>query len=94
MKLSESVVMITGGALRVGRQLALYMAQQGAQIFFTYLPGEPAEEAHAAISACGVDVMAAQMDVRDTAQIRAAVAGALDHFGRIDVLDQQRLGLA
>ena len=86
MELRGSVVMITGGAIRVGRQIALHMARQGAGILFTYLPGEPWEEAQAQIAACGVDALAQPMDTRDTSQIRAAVAAGLAHFGHIDVL--------
>ena len=86
MQLRGSVVMITGGAIRVGRQIALHMARQGAGILFTYLPGEPWEEAQAQIAACGVAALAQPMDARDTAQIRSAVAAGLAHFGRIDVL--------
>ncbi len=86
MELRNSVIMITGAAIRVGRYLAVHMARQGAQIFFTHLPGEPWEEAQAEIAACGVDVLAHPLDVRDTAQIRATVAAGLAHFGRIDVL--------
>lgn len=86
MELQGAVVMVTGGAIRVGRQLAIHMARQGAAILFTHLPGEPWEEAHAAIAACGVDVLAQPVDARDTGQIRAAVAAGLARFGRIDVL--------
>lgn len=86
MELRGSTVMITGGAIRVGRQLAIHMAQGGANILFTYLPGEPWEEAQAQIAACGVEALAQPLDVRDTAQIRAAVADGLARFGHIDVL--------
>ncbi|MCX6029285.1 MAG: SDR family oxidoreductase [Chloroflexi bacterium] len=86
MELRGSVIMLTGGAIRVGRQIAIHMAKQGAKIVFTYLPGEPWKEAQAEIAATGTDVLAQPMDVRDTGQIRAAVAAGLAHFGRIDVL--------
>jgi pteridine reductase len=86
MELKNAVVMVTGGAIRVGRELALHMARQGANIVITYLPGEPWKEAQNAIAACGVEVLALPMDARDTAQIRGAVAKALERFGRIDAL--------
>jgi len=86
MELNGAVVMITGGAIRVGRELALHMARQGANVVITYLPGEPWEEAQEAIAACGVEVFAQPMDARDTAQIREAVAKALERFGRINAL--------
>ncbi len=86
MELNGAVVMVTGGAIRVGRQLALHMARQGANVVVTHLPGEPWQEAQAAIAACGVEALAQPMDTRDTAQIRRAVAETLERFGRIDVL--------
>ncbi|MBM4460844.1 MAG: SDR family oxidoreductase [Chloroflexi bacterium] len=86
MELRGSTVMITGGAIRVGRQLAIHMAQQGANILFTHLPGEPWEEAQAQIAACGAEVLAQPLDIRDTAQIRAVVARGLARFGQIAVL--------
>jgi NAD(P)-dependent dehydrogenase (short-subunit alcohol dehydrogenase family) len=86
MEVRGSVIMLTGGAIRVGRQIALHMACQGASILFTHLPHEPWEEARDAIAACGADVLAQPMDARDTSQIRRAVADGLAHFGRIDAL--------
>ena len=41
MELRGSTVMITGGAIRVGRQLAIHMAQGGANILFTYPLNNP-----------------------------------------------------
>jgi hypothetical protein len=41
MELAGAVVLITGGAIRLGRAHGLYLASQGAEIAFTYLPGEP-----------------------------------------------------
>jgi NAD(P)-dependent dehydrogenase (short-subunit alcohol dehydrogenase family) len=86
MKLDGAVVMVTGGAIRVGREIALHMARQGANIVFTHLPGEPWEAARDAIAACGVEALPQPMDARDTAQIRRAVASGLERFGRIDAL--------
>ena len=39
------VALVTGGAIRVGRAICQALAGRGASIAFTYLPGEPAEEA-------------------------------------------------
>ena len=41
MPVKYAVVMITGGAIRVGRQVALHLAGLGAHLSFSYLPGEP-----------------------------------------------------
>ena len=54
MELRDAVVMITGGAIRLGRSHALHLAAKGAHIAFSYLPGEPWEATKAEIEAHGV----------------------------------------
>jgi NAD(P)-dependent dehydrogenase (short-subunit alcohol dehydrogenase family) len=86
MALKDAVVMITGGAIRVGRQVALHLASLGAHISFSYLPGEPGPATLAEIEALGVRGRATPLDVRDGAAVRQWVAATAEHFGRIDVL--------
>ncbi|MFZ4848328.1 MAG: SDR family NAD(P)-dependent oxidoreductase [Caldilinea sp.] len=86
MELAEAVVLITGGAIRLGRAHGLYLASQGAQIAFTYLPGEPWEKTQADIEQLGVRCTATALDLRDLDAMRAWVAETAAHFGRIDVL--------
>ena len=86
MEIKDSVVLITGGAIRLGRAHGIYLAGKGAHIAFSYLPGEPWQEAKQAIEAQGVRCTATELDVRNTAGIRQWVAETAQHFGRIDVL--------
>lgn len=86
MELKDSVVLITGGAIRVGRVHGLTLAAKGAHIAFTYLPGEPWEQTQAEMQALGVQCTATPLDVRDLAGIRSWVSQTAAHFGRIDVL--------
>jgi 3-oxoacyl-[acyl-carrier protein] reductase/pteridine reductase len=86
MEIKDSVVLITGGAIRLGRAHGAYLAGRGAHIAFTYLPGEPWQEARQAIEAQGVRCTATELDVRNVAGIRQWVAATAQHFGRIDVL--------
>ena len=87
MPLKDSVVLITGAAVRVGRAVALSLARQGAQIAFSYyLPDEPWEQTKAEIEACGVQVLAVQTEIRDAAQVRRLVSATVEKFGRLDVL--------
>jgi NAD(P)-dependent dehydrogenase (short-subunit alcohol dehydrogenase family) len=87
MQINDSVVIITGAATRVGREIALALAARGSQIAFTYYaPDEPWQETRAEIEAIGVSCLAEQMEVRDAAQVRRFVQRVLDRFGRIDVL--------
>jgi NAD(P)-dependent dehydrogenase (short-subunit alcohol dehydrogenase family) len=86
VELKDSVVLITGGAIRVGRVHALTLAGKGAHIAFTHLPGEPWEKTKAEIEALGVQCAATPLDVRDVPGIRQWVNQTAERFGRIDVL--------
>jgi NAD(P)-dependent dehydrogenase (short-subunit alcohol dehydrogenase family) len=86
MNIQDSVLMITGGAIRVGRVHALALAGKGAHVSFTYLPGEPWQKTQAEIEALGVRCLATELDVRDLNGIRQWTAATLERFGRVDIL--------
>jgi NAD(P)-dependent dehydrogenase (short-subunit alcohol dehydrogenase family) len=87
MEIQNSVVMITGAATRVGRQIALDLAKRGAHIAFSYyMENEPWQETLAEIQSLGVSCFASQLEVRSKAQVESFVAKVLDVFGRLDVL--------
>lgn len=87
MNLVKSVVLITGAAVRVGRAIALHLAEQGAYIAFSYhLDSEPWEQTQAEIEAHGVQSLAMQTEVRNVEAINALVKGTIERFGRVDVL--------
>ena len=87
MQINDSVVIITGAAARVGREIALALATRGSKIAFTYYaPDEPWQETWAEIESLGANCLAEQMEVRDAAQVQGFVRRVLERFGRIDVL--------
>jgi NAD(P)-dependent dehydrogenase (short-subunit alcohol dehydrogenase family) len=87
MQIQDSVIVITGAATRVGREVALALAGKGAHIAFTYYAAdEPWRQTQTEIEALGVKCLAEQLEVRDSAQVQAFFQKALTHFGRIDVL--------
>jgi len=86
MQIDESVVVITGGAIRLGRAHGLHLARKGAHIAFSYLPNEPWQETKQAIEALGVRCTATELDVRNLAAMQRWVADTAKTFGRIDVL--------
>ena len=87
MKLNNSVVLITGAAMRVGRAVALHLAEQGAHIAFSYyLDDEPWAQTKADIEALGVRSIAMQTEMRNATQVRALIDAAIAQFGRVDVL--------
>lgn len=87
MDLKDSVVLITGAALRVGRCIAQHFAERGAHIAFSYyLDSEPWQEAKKEFEMFGVESLARQVELRDAVQVRRLVDATMEHFGRIDVL--------
>lgn len=86
MEIQGSSIMISGGAVRVGKHQAKHMAQKGANISFSHLPGEPWEETKAELEEFAVEVYARELDGRDIASCRAWVAETADAFGSVDVL--------
>jgi len=85
--LSGKVALVTGGARRIGRGIALALASAGAHVAITYRNSQPdAEDTLRAIEALGSRALALTCDVRSEASVQSAVAAALDRFGRLDLL--------
>ncbi len=87
MKIAESVIIITGAATRVGRDLALALAGKGANIAFSYYQDdEPWQETQSEIKALGVDCFSAKLEVRNASQVKQFINAIKDRFDRVDVL--------
>ncbi|HEX4036660.1 MAG TPA: SDR family oxidoreductase [Acidobacteriaceae bacterium] len=85
--LANQVALVTGAAKRIGRAIAVALADAGANVAITWRDSEAAaRETVAALEACGVQAAAFQADVRIPAQIREAVQAAGARFGRLDIL--------
>ncbi len=87
MDIRNRVALVTGGAHRVGKAIALALADAGAHTVITYLSAAD-EAAHTTrdIEALGVQALAVRVDQRDPAQIAALFAAVRDRFGRLDIL--------
>lgn len=80
-------VLITGGAKRIGREIALALARSGADIAITFqTSGREARKTVAEIKALRVHGLRVKCDIRDEKSIKAAIAAAQQEFGRIDIL--------
>lgn len=87
MEIRDSVVLITGGATRVGRRVAGHLAELGASIAFSYyLDDEPWLEAKAEFESYGRASHAQKVEVRDRAQVQGLVDESVGALGRIDIL--------
>ncbi|MDR5700429.1 SDR family NAD(P)-dependent oxidoreductase [Agromyces aerolatus] len=77
---------ITGGGSGIGRETALRLAREGARVLVTDLSEEAAAETVRLIEEAGGSGLSARVDVRDRAQIRAAVALAEQSWGALHLL--------
>jgi len=81
------VALVTGGARRIGRRLALSLAGAGASVAITWRDSESdAARTVADLKALGVDAAAFRAELRDPAQVRAAVDAAIARLGGLDIL--------
>jgi 3-oxoacyl-[acyl-carrier protein] reductase/pteridine reductase len=79
--------LITGGARRVGRGIALALARAGTDVALTYRSSQAeAAETVREIEALGRRALAVECDVRSETSVRAAVAAAVGSFGRLDLV--------
>lgn len=87
MSVQGKVVLVTGGAQRIGREIALQAATQGADVALTFRESAGAARALAAtLRQRGVRALAVRCDVRQERSVQRAVAAIAARFGGIDVL--------
>ena len=85
--LSGQSALITGGAKRIGRAIALELARAGADIAITYRSSaDEAVETVDAIEQLGRRAYAIECNVRSEASVRQAVAAAASHLGHLNIL--------
>lgn len=82
----DQVVVITGAASGIGKEIARAFAAQGARVIIADLKKGAAQAAAAEIAASGGVAMGVEMDVSDEATVNAGVDAAYAAYGRIDVL--------
>ena len=78
--------LVTGAARGIGRTIALALADAGADVALGLRDGADAEDLEGEIVAMGRRSIRVAMDVRDLAQIGAAVDDVVAAFGRLDIL--------
>jgi NAD(P)-dependent dehydrogenase (short-subunit alcohol dehydrogenase family) len=86
-KLEGRVALVTGSAGGLGREIAEALASAGASVVVTSRDEELAQTAARELAqAAECECLGVKLDVREQAQITAAVDQARAHFGRIDIL--------
>ncbi len=86
MLLENKVALITGGGRGIGRETALKMAREGANIAIADIAEDTMASTAADIAALGVEVITVKMDISDYANVTDAVSKVVEKFGKIDIL--------
>jgi citronellol/citronellal dehydrogenase len=91
--LENRVVFITGGSRGIGRAIALRCARDGARVAIAAKTSEPHPKLEGTIHSVAAEIEAAggralplQVDIRDDAQVEAAIARTVESFGGLDIL--------
>ena len=85
--MKSGVALITGGARRLGRQIALSLAGQGFDIVLSYNTSSvQADETSAAIERIGSECLTIKADVSKAEEIQNLVDKSIAKFGQLDIL--------
>ena len=85
--LTGKAALVTGGARRIGREIALELAAAGAEVTVTYRKSRAeAEETIKAIQELGRLAIAVECDVRSQESVRSAICASKNFHGRLDIL--------
>ena len=85
-RLDGQTALVTAAGRGLGRAIALALAEAGASVALGLRDVAADGGLAAEIEALGQRVLPLQMDMRELAQVRAAVAAVVEEFGRLDLL--------
>jgi NAD(P)-dependent dehydrogenase (short-subunit alcohol dehydrogenase family) len=86
-ELHRKVAVVTGGARRIGRDIALELARAGAEVAITFnTSAREARRTMTDVTAFGGRGIALHCDVRDEASVRSMIAEVRRELGGIDIL--------
>jgi glucose 1-dehydrogenase len=86
VRLADKVALVTGAAQGIGLACAQAFAREGAQVFITDVNEDAGRREVLRLRSEGFPVSFAGCDVSRKDQVDAAIAAAVNEFGRIDVL--------
>lgn len=86
MELKNKIAVVTGAAGGMGRQIALTLAGEGAEVSLCDLDFEKLKEVKEEIKKNGHRVLITKTDVSKETQVKRLVKRTVEFFGRIDIL--------
>jgi 3-oxoacyl-[acyl-carrier protein] reductase len=84
--LAGRVAVVTGGSQGIGREIALTLAAEGANLVLCARRHQPLNETARDVVASGREAVAIAADVATPEGTAAVLAAALEQFGRVDIL--------
>jgi 3-oxoacyl-[acyl-carrier protein] reductase len=79
--------LVTGASRGIGREIALALGEEGADVFINYRSYEAgAEELSIQLDGLGADTWVYPADISDVSQVLRMKEAVMDHFGKIDIL--------
>lgn len=86
MKLENKIAIVTGAGKGIGREIALELGAEGAQVILVSRTKEDLDKVAAEIEEKGGKALPMPRDLTDSAQVQSMVDETIDKFGRIDIL--------
>src|SRR5688572_25469857 len=84
--LDGRIAVVTGGSQGIGREIALTLAREGADVVVAARRRPPLDEVVEQITACGRDALAVTADVATADGVDRLMEAVLARFGRVDIL--------
>ena len=86
MGLEGKTAIVTGGAMGLGRAIALSLADEGCNVVVADIGEEHAKQVAKEVHARGPRALAISTDVTNGAEVQAMVDGTIGEFGHVDIL--------
>src|SRR5712691_6230511 len=84
--IADKVVVITGASSGIGESTAKLLARHGARVVLGARRKDRLDAAVKKISAAGGKAISFAVDVTERAEVEALIRGAVESFGRVDVV--------
>jgi len=84
--LEGRIAFVTGASQGIGRACAIRLAAQGAKVALAARNTDKLQQVESAIASEGGEAASFAMDVAQEEQIKSAVKGAQERFGKVDIL--------
>jgi NADP-dependent 3-hydroxy acid dehydrogenase YdfG len=85
-ELQGTVALVTGASSGIGEATARRLARHGAAVVVAARRKDRLDALASELEAAGASALAIETDVTDQEQAKALVAGAVEHFGRLDIV--------